>query len=175
MKLSEKLKRCLDGDNCADCKNFENNSVLTCRKLLQKVYEKIKGYEELEEQCVNENSWCLRMLLHKWKEFIDDIQELYEYRKLDEEKKLLRLPCAVEDIVYTNCSMQGWYFRKENRPYAAKIVFIGFNRADNYINIDFGNGHMLQFRFSDIGKTVFLTKSEAEAALQKMNEMEGEE
>jgi hypothetical protein len=29
------------------------------------------------------------------------------------------------------------------------------------MNVDFGNGHMLQFPFSEIGKTVFLTREEA--------------
>lgn len=91
---------------------------------------------------------------------------LAEYEDLEEQGKLLKLPCAVGYTIYTNTSMQGWYFRKENRPYKAKVVFIGINGADNFMNVDFGNGRMLQFKFSDIGKTVFLTKSEAEAALQ---------
>lgn len=92
-------------------------------------------------------------------------QKLAEYEDLEEQNKLLKLPCAIGDLVYTNISMSGWYFRKENRPYKAKIVYIGINGADNYMNIDLGNGHMLQFKFSDIGKTVFLTKEEAKAAL----------
>ena len=98
-------------------------------------------------------------------------KKLAEYENFEEQGKLLRLPCAVGDTVYTNISMRGWYFRKENRPYKAKVVFIGINRVDNYMNIDFGNGHMLQFKFLEIGRTVFLTK---ESALQKMNEMEME-
>lgn len=94
--------------------------------------------------------------------------KLGEYENLEEQWKLLKLPCAVGDTVYTNCSMQGWYFRKENQPYAAKVVFVGINGVDNYINVDFGNGHMLQFKFPDIGKTVFLSKEDAEAALKEL-------
>ena len=71
------------------------------------------------------------------------------------------LPCDIGDTVYTNCSMQGWYFREKDKPYAAKIVFIGLNGVDNFMNVDFGNGHMMQFPFSEIGKTVFLTEEEA--------------
>lgn len=71
------------------------------------------------------------------------------------------LPCDVGDTVYTNCRMQGWYFREKDKPYKAKIVFIGLNGVDNFMNVDFGNGHMLQFPFSEIGKTVFLTEEEA--------------
>lgn len=95
-------------------------------------------------------------------------QRLNYYEELEEQGKLIKLPCAVGDTVYTNHSMQGWYFRKEDRPYAAKIVFIRVTGTgyDNCMNVDFGNGHMLQFNFSDIGKTVFLTESEAEAKLK---------
>lgn len=71
------------------------------------------------------------------------------------------LPCDIGDTVYTNCRMQGWYFREKDKPYKAKIVFIGLNGVDNFMNVDFGNGHMLQFSFSEIGKTVFLTEEEA--------------
>lgn len=71
------------------------------------------------------------------------------------------LPCDVGDTVYTNCRMQGWYFREKDKPYAAKIVFIGLNGVDNFMNVDFGDGHMLQFPFSQIGKMVFLTEEEA--------------
>lgn len=95
------------------------------------------------------------------------LDKLATYEDLEEQGLLLKPPCKVGDTVYTNHSMQGWYFRKGNRPYAAKVVFIGFNGVDNYINVDFGNGHMLQFKFSDFGKTVFLTQAEAEEALKK--------
>ena len=98
------------------------------------------------------------------------VSELKGYKDMEEQGKLLKLPVAVGDTVYTNASMQGWYFRKENRPYEAKVIFIGINGVDNYINVDFGNGHMLQFKFSDFGKTVFLTKEAAEAALKEMGE-----
>lgn len=94
--------------------------------------------------------------------------KLGEYEKLEDNDKLLKLPCAMGDTVYTNVSMKGWYFRKENRPYEAKVVFVGINGSDNFMNVDFGNGRMLQFKFLDIGKTVFLTKEEAEAALKNM-------
>lgn len=46
-------------------------------------------------------------------------------------------------------------------------MFIGINGVNNIMNVDFGNGHMLQFRFSDIGRSVFQTKEEAERALEK--------
>lgn len=100
----------------------------------------------------------IREIVYEWK----------GYKDLEKRGKLLKPPCAVGDTVYTNVSMQGWYFRKKNRPYEAKIVFVGINGADNYINVDFRDGYMIQFKFTDIGKTVFLTKEEAEAALKEL-------
>lgn len=100
------------------------------------------------------------------------METLANYEDLEEQGLLLKLLCKMGDTIYTNISMQGCYFRKENRPYEAKIVFIGINGVDNFINADFGNGAMLQFKFSEIGKTVFLTQAEAEEALQKMERKE---
>lgn len=80
-------------------------------------------------------------------------------------------PCKVGDVVYTNFAMQGWYYRDKDRPYSAKIVFMGLNNSEEMggglINVLFKkNGNMMQFRFSDIGKTVFHTREEAEKALK---------
>jgi hypothetical protein len=86
-------------------------------------------------------------------------------------------PCKVGDTVYTNFAMQGWYFRDKCRPYSAKVVFMGLNNSEEMggglINVLYNKGeNMLQFRFSDIGKIVFLTREEAEKALKKRSEEE---
>lgn len=133
---------------------------------------RILGLPEHEKEwSANRETIAIDMALKALKE-IQQYQEIgtaeecqKTVRKLKEHGKLLMLPCAVGDMLYTNLSMKGWYFRKENRPYGGKVVFIGINGADGYINVDFGNGHMLQFHFSEIGKTVFLAKSQAEAIL----------
>ena len=95
----------------------------------------------------------IKQVVHEY--FAEDIADLLLANKY------YSLPCDIGDTVYTNCRMQGWYFREKDKPYKAKIVFIGLNGVDNFMNIDFGNGHMLQFPFSQIGKTVFLTEEEA--------------
>lgn len=78
-------------------------------------------------------------------------------------------PVKVGDIVYTNRSMQGWYMKLKDRPYEARVVFIGINGKDNFMNVAFlKNDNMLSFKFSKIGKTVFLTREEAEKALAEM-------
>lgn len=95
------------------------------------------------------------------------INKLVEYEDLEEQGRIIKLPCAVGDTVYINRSMQGWYLRKKDRPYKGKVVFIGINGEDNILNVDFGNGRMLQISFSNIEDFVFFTREEAEQALKK--------
>ena len=77
-------------------------------------------------------------------------------------------PVKVGDIVYTNRSMQGWYMKLKDRPYEARVVFVGINGKDNFMNVAFlKNDNMLSFKFSEIGKTVFLTREDAEKALKE--------
>lgn len=85
--------------------------------------------------------------------------------------RLAVLPCKVGDEVYTNTSMSGWYLRANKRPYSAKVVFIGLNASEamggGFFNVVYSKGeYMMHFQFSDIGKTVFLTREEAEKALE---------
>lgn len=94
----------------------------------------------------------------------DCIEKLGCYEDLEEQGKLIKLPCTIGDTLYTNFAVQGWYFREKNKPYATKVVFIGINDVDNFINVAYENGNALQFNFSDIGKRIFLTREEAEKA-----------
>ena len=98
------------------------------------------------------------------KQLAEWLGKLKHCEDLEAQGRLIEMPCYVGDTMYTNYSMQGWYMHRKNRPYEAKVVFVGINGVDNFMNVELGEGKMLQFRFSDIGKKVFLTKSEAEAA-----------
>lgn len=98
------------------------------------------------------------------------IDRLAEYEDLEEEGKLPRLACAVGDTVYEiregfiePCTVElifiADYKDKEGNPsYMAEIYY---NREEcPWISTD--------IYLTDIGKTVFLTSKEAEAALIKM-------
>ena len=98
---------------------------------------------------------------------IERLEKLRRFEVLERSGRLVKLPCAIGGTVYTNVSMNGWYLRRKNRPYEAKVVFIGINGHDNFFNVELGEGRMLRFKFSDIGKAVFLTKEEAEEALKE--------
>lgn len=97
--------------------------------------------------------------------------DLYErlkfYEDAEEQGKISWLPVAVGDTVYTNFSVQGDYMRKYKKPYACKVVFIGLNEENPFVDVKYENGRMWQFHFDEFGKTVFKNKSEAEEALKR--------
>lgn len=49
-KLSEELRHCLENDGCYGCEYYDVDTKLTCKSLLQKAYERIKEYEEVEDR-----------------------------------------------------------------------------------------------------------------------------
>lgn len=105
--------------------------------------------------------------------FQDIFEKLDYYEDLEEQGLLLKLPCKVGDIVWSIVSMSGWYLRKKDMPYQAKVVFIGLNNSEEMggglFNVSYEkNLYMMSFEFSDIGKTVFLTKEEAEEKLKEL-------
>ena len=78
------------------------------------------------------------------------IDKLAEYEELEEHGKLLKLPCAIGDTVYTL------------NPLPSGKTVIAETTADAF----FCALSILEDRF---GRTVFYTKEDAEIALQKIN------
>lgn len=103
----------------------------------------------------------------------NDIESLYRklkrYEDLQEQGRLVELPCKVGQSLYTLLSPPHY---KRGMIYEYKVVFIGINDSEDMgyglFNVKSVKGDwMYPFNFSDIGKTVFLTKEEAEQALTK--------
>ena len=97
-------------------------------------------------------------------------RKLKEYEDLDEQGRLVKLPCNRGDKIYFIKSA----FSMAHFPIEAKITSICGVDCDNdvmYSSITEYNKIDRRFKSSDIGKTVFLTKSEAE---QKLKEMESD-
>lgn len=92
---------------------------------------------------------------------------LGKYEDAEESGLLIRLLCKVGDTLYTNQMVQGWYLREANRPFPVDVCFIGINGQDNFFNVDYRCGYMSEFKFSDIGKTIFFTKEESEQVLKE--------
>lgn len=104
--------------------------------------------------------------------------KLAEYEDLEEQGKLLKLPCAVGDIIWDidfgrpcGYEVTGFSFgslndddREEEKALDKVVVY--------YTN---SNGSIAgTFAVSEIGKSVFLIKEEAEAALKELERGKGE-
>lgn len=92
-------------------------------------------------------------------------RELGEYQKLDEQGRLLKMPCAVGDTVYDI---------KFGRVRESKVVRFdsrecGIKNHAEHIHTRHNGFHGV-FQTSQFGKTIFPTREEAEA---KLAEMEG--
>jgi hypothetical protein len=81
------------------------------------------------------------------------------------EDRLAELPCRLGGTVYVNFSIEGDYLRMKDRPYPCEVVFIGLSN-EPFMHIQFPNGRVFPVDFDKIGKTVFLTRKEAETALK---------
>lgn len=97
-----------------------------------------------------------------------DLGRLQELVESDREGKCLTLPCNVLGTAYTNITIQGDRYKISDRPYRVKIIFIGIGETSIYFNVEYDNGRVFPFDSKDIGKTIFLTRDAAEAALKEM-------
>lgn len=115
-----------------------------------------------------------------WKGFVTDcfencmkpfeaLEEFNACKDLEEQGKLLKLPCAVGDTVWdVDFGM----------PYSYEVTGFSFGEMDyddweeervlDQVVVYYTNGGSItgSFAVSEIGKTVFLTREEAEAALR---------
>ncbi len=95
------------------------------------------------------------------------ITKLAEYEDLEEQGKLLKLPCAVGDTLYvlTEDSLDGIEETK-----CQSIVLLSKAKLIVYApcqHDDWG-GAKWRFKITDFYKKVFLTREEAEAALKEL-------
>lgn len=116
------------------------------------------------------------------------------YQQLEEQGRLLKLPCKVGDIVYVDSetiptkNMEFEEVKEIPLFFEAKVVSFRQNSNGNYIKLKvkvkwlhkwvdpdcgpdcayFEVEKFFTYPLSSIGKTVFLTKSEAEAKLKEL-------
>ena len=108
----------------------------------------------------------------------EDAEKFAEWKNAEEQERLLKLPCAVGDIIWDidfgrpcGYDVTGFSFGSlndddwEEEKVLDKVVVY-------YTN---SNGSITgTFAVSEIGKTVFLTREEAEAALKELERGKGE-
>ena len=108
----------------------------------------------------------------------EDAEKFVEWKEAEEQNRLLKLPCAVGDIIWDI---------DFGRPYSYEVTGFSFGSMNDddweeerildqvvvyYTN---SNGSITgTFAVRGIGKTVFLTREEAEAALKELERGKGE-
>lgn len=100
------------------------------------------------------------------------IEELEAYKDAEEQGLLLRLPCKVGDVVYaiTSPFNLGIDMEDELDVFECVVESIAFYRNGLHQIRLYHKGKFVGWlvRFTDLGKTVFLTREEAEKALEDM-------
>ena len=99
------------------------------------------------------------------------LKELQKYKDLEEQGRLIELPCKIGDTVYyINTHNRLSLFK--NTVYEAKVARFVTTRYGTSIVIQIRNEYGCTELYSEdnYNKTVFLTKEEAEAALKGVEE-----
>lgn len=118
------------------------------------------------------------------KKILKVAEKLKQYEDLEEQGRLLRLPCKVGDTVYVVTSPFNVFDDIEydenmkEEVYEACVSSVSFYKSgEQYRIYAKATNHFIgaYFRECDFGKTVFLAREEAEAKLKEMEESnEGE-
>ena len=87
------------------------------------------------------------------------LTELKEYKQLEEQGLLLKLPCKIGNIL----------FMADGSSLTVREIHIQDNLVKYFVARFNPNGLDVRFTFDKIGKTVFLTQAESEVAVNKMN------
>lgn len=126
---------------------------------MERLTERFKNGQAAVYGCGNNCKYDFKYC-HNYLEDCPTINEIYEklavYEDLEEQGKLLKLPCAVGDKVYLPNKYVGKVIDFEIIEiciFKEEIMFIDDSENEYFID--------------DFGKTVFLTKEEAEAALKE--------
>ena len=146
---------------------FEGNfcDIAQCRELpcpydgnctQKQVWERLKAYEDagLSPQACAE----AREIEETLSSYDYSISRMVELMKADKEGRLVVLPCKVGDTVYF--ALLGRIIEKQ------VFSIVSFSNSTRI----YCGGTSEYFRPEDIGKTVFLTRAEAEKALQEMED-----
>ena len=95
-------------------------------------------------------------------------RKLKDYEDLEEQGRLIKLPCKVGDVVYVKMAS----YSKTHYAEAEVRDFVHFISHGFCVVVTSKYFDKENIPFSEFGKTVFLTKAEAEA---KLKELRGEE
>lgn len=101
-----------------------------------------------------------------------DLARIYELVQANKEDRLVVSPCKVGDTVWANIAIVGDRYKSSDSPYPVEVVFIGLGKKKGFFNGQYSNGRVFPFDFDQVGKTVFLTREGAAAALEAIKKTE---
>lgn len=111
----------------------------------------LKEYYDNCSECANQHNQ-----LAEW------LEELKSFKEAEKQGLLVRLPCKVGDVVYVPT---------RNFVSELRIIMISVNMYGAYFRWMLNSGiypNLYGFSGSELGKTVFLTREEAEKKLEEM-------
>lgn len=148
---------------------------LTINEIIEHCDRKTRMYEKACDVKYLETTTMNNPIKEYWehKQVAKYLRKLKYYEDLEEQGRLVILPCNRGDKIYFIKSA----FSMAHFPIEAKVTSICGIDCDSdvmYSSITEYNKIDRRFKSSDIGKTVFLTKSEAEAKLKELRGRENE-
>ena len=143
---------------------------LTIDEIIEHCGRKTGMYEKACDVKYLETSVMGNRIKEYWehKQVSEYLRKLKDYEDLDEQGRLVKLPCKVGDTVYV-----------PTRDFISelRIVHISISKNNTFFHWMLNDGiyqNLDGFSVDKIGKTVFLTKSEAEAKLKELRGGENE-
>lgn len=145
-----------------------------------------KCYERLREY---ENTGLTPEVCAEYKKFEDELvssgksfQHIIDLLEAEKNGRLVVLPCKVGDTVYVRQAAVGFGYeldKYKEEILIGKITSFRVTETQRFMRIKFrttknGRARFGRFYFASIGKTVFLTREEAEEALAKKGGREDE-
>lgn len=118
------------------------------------------GNKTCEEFCKSVENGCQNCYIEQ------AFRKLSEYETLEEQGLLVRLPCKVGDTVYVPT---------RNFVSELRIIMVSVDMHGTYFRWMLNSGiypNLDGFPVSKLGKTIFLTREEAEKKLEEMNRNE---
>ena len=148
--------------------------ILSDRKLSDEEFEEYMGSMLSVE--IDSTVGLLALFYRNLWAIADLREKLKEYEDLEEQGRLVKLPCKIGDDVYFVPSQVNYKLNilnrhsENNKVYHQKVENFVLTRRGWYLecdqNVKYGTGHILTDRF--FNETWFLTKSEAEAKLKEL-------
>ena len=133
-------------------------SRLTIQEVIEHCERTVKGYEWTRTEQEREN------IKQYWehKQTAEWLKELQHYKDLEEQGRLVVLPCKVGDTVW---AFMG--YAKDIKECEIVSIIIESNN-DVRVSITTGNDFIKPLATRTLGKTAFLTKEEAQKRLEEL-------